>query len=257
MTSLNVAFFYESMGEFLSKDYKPSKSTQIIPYYVVRDSGDVYAMLTVNSSQCVSDFSSEWGRFKSFQSYVADSIKAVSLDCIQIDEDYVVANSFMGYATSFNVSEGKNMLAENEIPVIFVKIVIDTIEILNNILVSFKDNYSKTVKRVIGGSSDVLNLVYMPVEDLYYVSRFTTYKVNTPEGNIVIDMEEDGFPALPVITDIYSPILESGDIPCGDKYNELGNCCPPVSFYSSRSVILRKALLPLFAQDFPILDPSM
>lgn len=256
MTSLNVAFFYESMGEFLPKDYTKNKLTQIIPYFVISDTRDVYAMLTVNKSQCVGDFGTDWRKNKTLQTYVVDSIVKSSLGCIQVDEDYVLANSFVGYATADNVIEGKRDLAENEIPTVFVKFVVDNIDSLNDILIKFKDNYSKSVKRVIGGSSNISNLVYMPVEDLYYVSRFTTYRINTSDGNIVIDMEEDGFPALPVITDIYSPIPEFGDIPCGDRYNELGNCCPPVTFYSSRSVLLRIALLPLFDGDFPILDAS-
>ena len=257
MNPLNVAFFYESMEVFLSKDYKPSKLTQIIPYYIIRDSGDVYAMLTVNNSKCVSDFSSNWGKFQTLQSYVADSIKSVSLNSIKIDENYVISNSFIGYATSYNVSEGKNNLADNEIPAIFVKFNVDTIDVLNDILIKFKNNYSKIIKRVINGPSNISNIIYMPAEDLFYISRFTTYTVNTDHGNIKIDIEEDGFPALPVITDIYSPILENGDFQCSDKYNELGNCCPSINFYNNRSILLRKALLPLFTENFPILDSSI
>lgn len=254
MADLDVAFFYESLEVFLTRDYKLNKSIQIIPYYVIRSSNDVYAMLIVNSSQTVTDFSTDWGKNKSFQTYVADSIRSNSLGCINLYEDHILINSHIGYATAYNVSEGKQTLAEGEIPAVFVKIVVDTIDDLDDILFNFKDSYSKAVKRIIDGTFTVSNLVYMPVEDLYYISRFTTYKVRTPDGIITIDMDDEGFPAIPAITHIYSPILEDGDVPCGDKYNELGNCCPPVTFYTARSILLRKALLPLFSHGLPVMS---
>lgn len=256
MSDINVAFFYESLDTFLSRDYKtdkPLKSCQIIPYCHIIESGDVYAILTLSKGGCVKDFGTDWGRNKSFQSYVSDTIRETSLNTINLSEDWILKNSHIGYSTSYDVTTGRNVLTERGIPALFVRFDVPTFDDLNRILEKFRDNFSKVSKSVIESTTDVSNIIYMPVEDLFYVSRFTTYKVNEGDVIIEIDMESAGFPAYQEITEIYSPLLLDGDIPCSDKYNELSNCCPSVDFYTDRSILLRDSLLPLFNQDFPIM----
>lgn len=254
MSTDTLAFFYTPLNEFLTNFSDTNRNTQIVPYYVIRETGDMFAMLTLNRVGIVQDFNLEHNKNKSFVSNVVDSIKKNSLCCINLSEEDVISNSFIGYSTHYDVSKGKRVVSEHGIPAVFIKIEVDTRSELNNILRRFKTNFAKKLTSVISNSSDITNLIYMPIEDLYYLCRFTTYKINKSSTQFIeIDMEEEGFPALSDITAIYKADSRNGDIPCSSYFSELENCCPEVDFYRNRSISLFKSLLPLFNNDVPIM----
>lgn len=255
MSDIDVAFFYDTLENFKSSGYKIVKSPQIIPYFYVKNTNNIFAMLTLNRSGHVGDFSIEYSRTKSLESNIADSIRFNSLGTIGVDEDFVLRNSFIGFATAYNVIEGKNTLSSTEIPSIFVRFEVESVTDIQNILLKFKAMFAQKLKGVIRNTSDVTNIVYMSVEDLFYISRFTTYKIvdDVSKRVVTVDMEEQGFPALDEVTEIYYADRELGDIPCTDKFNELENCCPEVEFYNNRSLLLGKSLISLFSNDLPIM----
>lgn len=255
MSDINVAFFYDMLEEFMSSEHRIVKSPQIIPYFYVKETGDVFPMLTLNRSGHLGDFSCEYTLTKSIESNIADSIKYNSLGSINIDEGHVKNFTFIGYSTSYNVSEGKDTVSSTEIPAIFVKLPVEKESDIHKIILDFKSKFAQKLKGNFYSSSDVTNLVYMSVENLFYICRFTTCKiVNEKTGDIVtIDIEEQGFPALDEITELYYADKEKGEIPCSDKFNELENCCPEVDFYTNRSLLLAKSLLPLFNNDLPVM----
>lgn len=255
MSDVDVVLFYDTLEKFVSSGNKIVKSPQIIPYFYIKDSGDVFAMLTLNRLGTVCDFSIEYTPTKSIQANVADSIKINSLGTIALDDDFILHNSFIAYTRVYNVMEGKNTLSDKEIPVIFVRIEVKTQMEIHKILLSFKAMFAQKLKGIINISTEVTNLIYMSVEELFYICRFTTYKIvdDITSTVVTVDMEEQGFPALEEITEIYYADRELGDIPCSERFNELENCCPEVEFYSNRSLLLAKSLLPFFDGNFPIM----
>lgn len=254
MSDIDVAYFYESLETFKSSNFELPKTIQVIPYFKIAEDGDIFALLTLNNLQCVCDFSTSYSRDKTIESYVASSLKYNSLDCINLPEEYILANSHVAYVTSYDVGLGKTVLSYSPFPTVFVKVNLDTYDMLYQFLRAFKISFKKKLQGVIKSSSEVTNIVYMDASELYYMCRFTTFTIEDSNSNVVeVSIEDQGFPARDEITEFYTCDRETGDIPVSDKYNEFANTCPEVDFYYSRSVNLGKSMISYFDNNVPIL----
>lgn len=254
MSDIDVAYFYESLEYFKSSNFELSKTIQVIPYFQIKESGDIFALLTLNNLQCLCDFGTSYSKSKTLESYVADSLKYNSLDCINLSEEYILANSHVAYATSYDVAAGKNALLYNPFPTVFVKVQLETYEKVHKFLKAFKDSFKKKLQGVIRSSSETTNIVYMDATELYYMCRYTTYTIEDSNSNVIeVVIEDQGFPARDEITEFYTCDREFGEIPVTDKYNEFANTCPEVDFYYSRGINLGRSLVTFFNKNVPIL----
>jgi hypothetical protein len=254
MSDIDVAYFYESLENFKSSNFELPKTIQVIPYFQIKKNGDVFALLTLNNLQTLCDFGTSYSRNKTLESYLVSSLKYNSLDCINLTEEYILNNSHVAYATSYDVATGKNDLNYNPSPTVFVKINIETYEDVYKLLKSFKDSFRKKLQGILRSTSETTNIVYMDATEFYYMSRFTTYTIEDSNSNVIeVEIEEQGFPARDEITEFYTCDVENGDIPVSDKYNDFANTCPEVDFYYSRSINLGKSIVTYFNNNVPIL----
>jgi hypothetical protein len=253
MSDVEVEFKYESLANFKSSGFILNKEVQVIPVFHIKNNGDIFAVLIMNSTLCVKSFGSGYSRNKTIESFVSDSIRYNSLNALPINEDYVNKNSHIAFSTCYDVNLGKTILNVNHSPIIFVDIFVDNIEILNNVIKTFRDSFSKVKSCIITSDSDATALIYLSAEELFYLSRFTTYKISTPTGVVEVDIEEQGFPARSDLSEIYETDKSKGEIPITDKYEPLANCSPEIEFYTKRDIIMGMAICNYSNAELPFM----
>lgn len=255
MSDIDVEFKYESLDTFKSNGYSLPKEIQIIPVFHIKDSGDIFAVLVMNSTLCVKSFGTKYSKSKTIESFISDSIRYNSLNSIPINEEYVKLNSNIAYSTYRDVSLDRVVLNVNYSPIIFVDIIVENITILNNTIKIFKDNFSKLKSGILTSDADVVAMIYFSVEELFYLSRFTTYKMIFSGDVIDVDIEEQGFPARSDISDIYFANKSKGEIPVIDKYDPQANCSPEIEFYSKRDIIMSISICKFLDEGLPFMIP--
>lgn len=242
----NVGVFTEDLISFKSNNFVLPKTIQVVPCFHIDNSGEVFGMLLLNQIGCLCDFGSSYQNNMSLEEYVSLSIKTKSLDTINIDTEYINENSYVAYK-KFD----QNTIDFETFPIIFVNLNLENIESLNDIIRNFKLTFSKIIKTE---TPETNNLVYLSAEDIFYISRNTTYKIVSNETNevLIIDIQQTGFPAKKSISDIYKEHSAS-DIPVSIYYNQYANCCPEINFYSLRSEDLCKSFLEFFEANLEII----
>lgn len=253
MSDIDVEFKYESLDDFKSSGYILPKEVQVIPVFHIKDNGDIFAVLTMNSTLCVRSFGLGYSRNKSINSFVCDSIRQNSLNSLPINEEYVSKNSNIAFSTCYDVSLGKTILNTHYSPIIFVDVFVDNINVLNEVIKSFKSSFAKVKSGVLVVDSDVTAMIYLSVEELFYLSRFTSYKMTSNGDVIEVDIEEQGFPARGDISEIYEADKSKGDVPITDKYDPLANCSPEVEFYTKRDIVMGMSILAYSNAELPFM----
>lgn len=253
MSDIDVEFKYESLDDFKSSGYILPKEVQVIPVFHVRSNGDIFAVLVMNSTLCVKSLGMGYSRTKTVESFVSNSIRYNSLNSLPINDEYVRNHSHITFSTCYDVESAKTILNSNYSPIIFVDINVDNIEVLNNVIRTFRSTFSKVKSGVLTTDSDVTAMIYLSVEELFYLSRFTSYKITTSTEVIDVDIENQGFPARNDISEIYEANKSQGEIPMTDKYEALANCSPEIDFYVKRDTVLGMAVCAYLKAELPFM----
>lgn len=256
MSEIDVKFNYVPLVNFKSDWKKPPKEISIIPVYHIMDSQDIYGMLRLNKTQVVTSFGEKFkGSSNDLESHVANSISLNSLGVINLTHSYILNNSFVAYSTVPNVQTEGLSLNPKINPIIFVNITVPTINDLNNTLVRFKSQFQNKMKGYSNFESDSTALIYLDVTELYYLMRFTTYKIVDESNNVhIVDIQSNGFPARSDITNIYRPNYIRGEIPVTENYDYLANSCPVVDFYRKIDISLSQDILRYEDANLPFMS---
>lgn len=253
MSDVNVEFKYMPLNDFKSAGFSLSKEVQVIPVFHMKNNGDIFAVLIMNSNLCVKSFGDRYSNNKTLESYVVDSIRTNSLNTLPINESYVKKNSHVAFSTCYDVNLGKIILNVNYSPIIFVDVFVDNVQVLNGIIKSFRETFSKIRTGVLESESDSVAMVYFSAEELFYLSRFTTYKIETSGEIIDVNIEEQGFPAKDDISIIYEVDNSKGEIPVTDKYDSFANCSPEIEFYTKRDITMGLAICAYSNAELPFM----
>lgn len=255
MTDLKKEFKYESLNEFIMQDKKLTKSVLIVPYFRVKNSGDVFALYTLNQKGIVCDFGTRYSGNTSIEKYVKDSILLNSLGTINCDEKYIKNNSSIAYSLVHSVEYGYSIIDNSCPPIIFVRFEVDEEKDLSNIIIYFKEAFkSRLTGNLESFNSETFNIIWMNPEDSFYLSRGTTFNVEDDNGEkIVCNIIDGGIPALETVTTLYTANRVAGDNPFTTNYSSDYNCCPEVIFYKEMSFTLSVPLLQYFDNELNIL----
>lgn len=255
MSDDNVSFGYSPLGDFTTSGYTIPKEINIIPVYKIKNGGDVYGVLSLNSNLCVKSLGMRFSRGKTIQSYIVDSLRYNSLGAINISEEYAKNNSFVAYSTSYDVYNGKTDINSQYQIIIFVEIEINEIEEMQTMIHQFKTNFKSKLAGVIDSESESIALFYMNCTEMYYLMRFTSGRFTDEAGiEYFIDIESDGFPARSFITELYEPDYSKGEIPITDKYDHRANTCPEIDFYTKIDQNLGVAFVAYSRSELPFME---
>lgn len=249
-----LKFNYISLEEYILNGYNFPKSIQIIPYFKFDDDLSIYALLGLNRKQTVVDLGGDLHRGKDVRNFIRDCIKKNSLNSFELEIEDLHDRIFVAFTSAYNDTHGKEMTTNDFIPIFFVKLNIPSYDMLYQILLKFKNNFRRVITGLDNSDSKITNLIYMDAQELFYISRFTTYKIADESGDFIsINLEEQGFPARSDITEMYECDVLKFEIPLSDNYNKDANSCPEVNFYRSRSITLGNCLVEFFQHNLPIL----
>jgi hypothetical protein len=246
--------YHESILSFLKKGHKLKKYTQIIPKYFIEENGETVYLLRINQNNTIFDFSEKYESDKgTILSYIRDSVLFNTLNVIKLTKEEI-KNGTILYSTEYDESSGKYIISDDVKPIIFINIVIPSFSYLKRKVIKFKEAFKLNLNGITDSTSDTTNIIWVTIEELFYLSRFTIAKfINVNEDGeeeeVTIDVRESGFPAWPEITKLYKLSLENGDIPYTSNFNPLANCCPEVKFYEERSIDLFESLIFYFNED--------
>lgn len=252
----NVSYLYESLGNIIPRIFKSLSNIQIIPCIKNRETDEIFALLGMTSIGIVTDLGNKMKKNNSLSNFISQTLKINTLGLINLSQEYIENNTNVAYATCVNVETGEVILHKNELPIFFVNIDIDNIEQLNDLIMNFREKYKHYIKKtIITNRINITNLIYMDSVDLFLFMRGGICKVEGDSEDYVIEIniEEEGFPAIEVISEIYKAREEIGEIPITNYYNENANCCPEVFFYMGKDDSIRRSILKFFEKKLEIL----
>jgi hypothetical protein len=254
MSELDIKFNYDRLDVFISKEYNVPKNVQVIPVFHIKDSGDVFAVLVMNSTLCLKSLSVDFLKNKTLNSFISDSIRFNSYGTIYSNEDYILENSHVAYSTCRDVITDTIIINPRITPTFFTDYYVDEIENLNNIIKRFRNEFINLKKGSSKSDLDTIVLTYLSPDDLFYMCRFTTYKIMSEGVPLHVNIEEQGFPVRSDISVIYEVNRSKGEIPINNKYDYLANCPPELEFYTKRSGSLGNSICSFFENDLPIME---
>lgn len=234
MSDVNVSFGYSPLVDFMSSGYTRPKEINVIPVYRVLDGGDVYGVLALNKNLSVTSLGIGFHKGKTMVTYIADSLRSSSLGIINLTDEYIKNNSYVAHSTSYDVYSGKADINTKYQPIVFVEINVNTIDDLHDVIADFRDAFSAKIAGVNESETDKVALVYMDCTSMFYLLRYTTWKIVDPKTHQthIFSVEDDGFPALDFITTTYKCDPSKGEIPVSDKPDRSANRSPEIDFYS-------------------------
>ena len=256
MSDSNVVYSYESLSSIDLSIFSTLVNVQIVPSIRNKETGEIYALLTINSNGVVCEFGdTKKNKSMSITRFITLYLKINSLNTIRLSEDYILKNTQVAYATSTDVETGVTILRKVELPIFFINIDIPNMNSIHDLLLKFKSSYKDYIKKtIISDRIHVTNMIYISPHDLFNFLRGEDYKVIDENNEIFeISIDDNGFPALKEITEIYSPKYDEGEIPVNIHPNEYANCCPEVHFYKESQNSLKKSFMKFFEKELEIL----
>lgn len=254
MSDSNVFYLYESLGNVKPSIFNSLVNIQIIPCIKDKETEQIYVLLGMTQQGFVIELGDKISKSNTIPNFISHKLKSNTLGLINLSTEYIQANTYVAYATSLDIETGERVLRKIELPIFFVNIEINNIDDLNDLLINFREKYKSYIKKVIlSDRINVTNLIYMDSTDLYHFMKGGVCKVQDGENVVEINFEEEGFPALEAISEIYKSDEEAGDIPITIYYNENANCSPEVFFYKNKDSALQKSLLKYFNVELPII----
>ena len=260
MSVSNVEFFFEPLTSCVSI-VESVKTLQIIPALHILDTDDVFGLMAMNRLGVLLDI----GGLKVDRDILISIVALIrknTLGCLLLDSeisndttvyeltrcrcDYVMENTYVAYATYYDVETGRNLLKKEILPIFFTNFKYSSYASMFDMLRNFKETFSQFKRKVIEISdTSITNLVPMTGEEIFYTCRGKDFKMVLDDGETIIEVPFDnGFPATDAVTDLYS--CNGSEIPVTSHHNEYATACPEVNFYREVGVRIRNSLMTYF-----------
>lgn len=256
MSEDNESFGYSPLSDFMRSGFTSPNWVNVIPVYKIANGGDVYGVLGLNKNLAVTSLGMSYNRNKTLVTCVADALRFNSLGAINITDRHIIDHSFVAYSTSYDVRSGQTDLNGKYQPIVFVEITIDSIQELHDTIHRFRENFKSQMNHLINDSgSSIVALTYMDCTSMYYLFRFTTWKIidSVTKKTHEFSIENDGLPALSFISETYKCDHSKGEIPVTDKTDPLANRCPEIEFYTKIDQNLGIAFTVYSEHDLPFM----
>lgn len=251
MTELRPTYIYEKYTDFMMRGIRLTEEVMFIPYFISSKSKNVFCLLRINKNGYLTDLGDKYPT-NNITEYVEKCFRDNTIGSIDIkSHESILENLYISFSTVYNVETGSMMINKTCQPILYLRMEVSSMQILKQIVTEFKLRYQISLK---GGFStyqgDTQNLVWINPSDLYYLCRGTTYRVKTDDGSdLIVNIEDNGFPAEKTVTSMYRANRENGEIPYNFVNAESANTCPEVVFYEKTSYLLKNSMVEYFENN--------
>lgn len=175
---------------------------------------------------------------------ISDAISEASLGLITIEEENFESDIAI-FVTFDTDSDGNDFIVDRHI-IITVDLHLTYIQQMDNILSKYVRKVSNILQKNKSASGLKRNLVYLPINDLYYLVRGTTYTIHNSEDEVFEYPISRGIFFKDNIVSIYTPDKAKNQIPVQNPPSESSNFPFQSIIYSKVNPNFASSILAIF-----------